>query len=1094
MGSCMGRKTDVRINAIMPSQKFGQNNALLDRWSEQQVRLLNLKFNKYKTTEGLDFEAFEKLIKDSSYLPKSSIKNLFRQFAVSGFQVLNFRNFCILIAQIFLSSKKDKAELVFKIFNESTSGQWTENEKHAFIGSYKEYLKTNSKSSDFTYNGGVLLQNFIDWAVKNMDMLYIMKPFELIPSPEKEKVLINELLQEMKPASGVSVCLISSIWWETWKNYVAFEKVAEIPLNMNRSINNGDRPVAIDNSRLIVTGEKLKPNLRPDKDFVGVSERVWDTLHEWYDGGPKILRTYTLQSKILALDLYPYILIIIPVANNGYPTTAQHTLQFSNSQKMEEVLHKAASILKKPAEVSRIWVKTRAGLKVPALNETIEQSRLTEEEILFETRVSERGKTFWPRDLIKEKLSSNPSNTITASSSNSEDSKRNTEAKKMTFVRATKSPGIIGLLNLGNTCYFNCIVQALVHTPLLQDFFATSNIGSYMNKKVEANASLAVELSNLCKEMWSAFTPKVNPIKLYKEFISHFPMFDDKSQHDCHEFLSMFLDSLHEELRREGDEESKSTVILENPENRQIEIMESERQWQLLQGTQGSIITDMCAGQTKTTLTCTACGSTRILFEIFTNLSLPIPYINTIPVYITIITWSSPVIKIAMMASKHFKVKELIEQISSFCGLPTDRILLFDSSFNLSYRTLENSPEFSLANLGVSNKAEFFACEGRKSVESCEEQGKRVRPYGKDTFEVNDQVDIFNSKGRWVPGTIRDVKAGPEYQVEYDYIEGREWRSVSHISRFRTYTSYIDPCIYTIFITNISSSSRKRLGFPMALSIGSWYTLNDLYALAFNLLMKLCTKDQKPAQDPFKMSILDSNTLRCGLCSNSCTGCSLIKSKQEIRSLFQNSKRICIVAEWAERYFSENIILDSSVNHVREKEKLIGKTIDIETCLNEFTKEEKLEMKCEKCSNNSMKMKMEIWRTPDILILSFKRFTYSNGVIEKINSFVNFPFLGFDISSFVKSTEANKSLLSTLSAQNSYDLYAVVLHSGSVTSGHYTSLIKLQQGWMLFDDDCLLELKESPENSNLLSSSYLLMYRRRRFSSSNVINLTYNSV
>jgi len=163
-------------------------------------------------------------------------------------------------------------------------------------------------------------------------------------------------------------------------------------------------------------------------------------------------------------------------------------------------------------------------------------------------------------------------------------------------------------------------------------------------------------------------------------------------------------------------------------------------------------------------------------------------------------------------------------------------------------------------------------------------------------------------------------------------------------------------------------------------------------------------------------------------------------------------------------------------------------------CLNEFTKEEKLEMKCEKCSNNSMKMKMEIWRTPDILILSFKRFTYSNGVIEKINSFVNFPFLGFDISNFVKSTEANKALLSTLSAQNSYDLYAVVLHSGSVTSGHYTSLIKLQQGWMLFDDDCLLELKESPENSNLLSSSYLLMYRRRRFSSSNVINLTYNSV
>jgi ubiquitin C-terminal hydrolase len=97
----------------------------------------------------------------------------------------------------------------------------------------------------------------------------------------------------------------------------------------------------------------------------------------------------------------------------------------------------------------------------------------------------------------------------------------------------------------------------------------------------------------------------------------------------------------------------------------------------------------------------------------------------------------------------------------------------------------------------------------------------------------------------------------------------------------------------------------------------------------------------------------------------------------------------------------------------------------------------------------------------------------------------------------VKGVEISGGMtLSTTIFQNAYDLYAIILHSGGLSAGHYTTLLKVlkdnENMWTLVDDVNIYAMNEDPDTLEVSKNAYMLFYRRRKFSSSNVINLTYN--
>uniref|UniRef100_A0A1B0BKB3 Ubiquitin carboxyl-terminal hydrolase n=3 Tax=Glossina TaxID=7393 RepID=A0A1B0BKB3_9MUSC len=109
-------------------------------------------------------------------------------------------------------------------------------------------------------------------------------------------------------------------------------------------------------------------------------------------------------------------------------------------------------------------------------------------------------------------------------------------------VKANETLGLRGLINLGSTCFMNCIVQALIHTPLLSDYF--------LSERHECNAKsslkcLVCEVSRLFQEFYSGLRTPLSLHRLLHLIWNHAKHLAGYEQQDAHEFFIATLDVLH---------------------------------------------------------------------------------------------------------------------------------------------------------------------------------------------------------------------------------------------------------------------------------------------------------------------------------------------------------------------------------------------------------------------------------------------------------------------------------------------------------------------------------------------------------------------
>ena len=197
---------------------------------------------------------------------------------------------------------------------------------------------------------------------------------------------------------------------------------------------------------------------------------------------------------------------------------------------------------------------------------------------------------------------------------------------------------LVGLSNVGNSCYMNSVLQIFFNIPEMKSIFLkdANTINEETDEKEKdmfsqellhfvfkdhKNNFLLKSFLNLLRSKWQGTKKNLIP-KTFKEICGKYNItFMEDEQQDAYDFYTFLLDTLHEE----SNIKFKKEEIKVDDNNYTNEQDLANEYWANIIRNNASYFYALFMGQIQSKLICTQCQKQKIKFEAINALNLPIP-------------------------------------------------------------------------------------------------------------------------------------------------------------------------------------------------------------------------------------------------------------------------------------------------------------------------------------------------------------------------------------------------------------------------------------------------------------------------------------
>ncbi|EGZ18693.1 hypothetical protein PHYSODRAFT_503684 [Phytophthora sojae] len=636
--------------------------------------------------------------------------------------------------------------------------------------------------------------------------------------------------------------------------------------------------------------------------------------------------------------------------------------------------------------------------------------------------------------------------------------------------------GVVGLRNLGNTCFMNSMLQCLINTAPLRDYFLEKDpeTGSpFFTKEINRHNPLgmkgimAVEFASLLRKIWSGEFTAVAPTSLKSVIGQYAPQFAGYQQQDSQELMNFLLDGLHEDLNRVKTKPYTKPVERNGREDPEV----AQEEWQQFVRRNNSIIVDNFMGQLRSHVTCSNpdCGNESITFDPYMNLSVPIPNKETVTVQVQLF-WANG--DIPMKYALHLPKEDMCtlqdakEKLSQLSSVPVAWIFFVEVWNHRILKAYSDRMHVDRLRDGV-----LHAYELELPLTDYSFSSPTIRPptAGRrlGTLETESEpakqmhlVELLHQAPVASPVDGRNNSEGYDMLVEEGY--GPKQRRVE-VELFNT------PLLVSIDRKWSKARIHKKV----------WQIVHRLVAT------KDADKDSRTefgcGQDqqlPYRLHVTEPNGGTTFISD-------LPRDDEPVDVPDSSNKPFSFTLEWNRNGYqrgydeksAKRIDLHDSMKNLKISSK--AEPITLLNCLTKFTEREQLgeadTWYCPKCKDHVRAFKkFDLFSLPKVLIFHLKRFRYAQNSFymhrDKISTLVEFPIEGLDLSEFVIGPQNGSEPI--------YDLFAVSEHMGGLGGGHYTAVAKnpVNECWFNFNDS---HTSEASAEDAVSSRAYVLFYIRR---------------